>query len=231
MKPLILVIEDEPSVAENILYALETDGFKAAWHATAGAGRTALRNDPFDLIVLDVGLPDGSGFELCKEIRKTSAIPVVFLTARAEEVDRVVGLEIGADDYMVKPFSPRELVARVKAILRRTEKAFEPDAAEPPDPRLPFRIDAERFLIAYHGEPLKLTKYEFKILETFIRRPGRIFTREALMNQVWEEPDASMERTVDAHIKSLRAKLRAVRPEEDPIVTHRGLGYCLKESW
>jgi len=231
MKPRILVIEDEPSVAENILYALETDGFKAAWHATAGAGRTALRNDPFDLIVLDVGLPDGSGFELCKEIRKTSTVPVVFLTARAEEVDRVVGLEIGADDYVVKPFSPRELVARVKAILRRTDKAFVPEAAEPTDPRLPFRVDAERFAIAFHGEPLKLTRYEFKILETFIRRPGRIFTREALMNQVWEEPDASMERTVDAHIKSLRAKLRAVRPEEDPIVTHRGLGYCLKETW
>ncbi|MEM7395467.1 MAG: winged helix-turn-helix domain-containing protein, partial [Verrucomicrobiota bacterium] len=145
-------------------------------------------------------------------------------------IDRVVGLEIGADDYVMKPFSPRELVARVKAILRRTKNRFEGEE-ETIDESLPFDIDTERFTIHYQGRGLKLTRYEFKILEIFIRRPGRIYTREMLMDQVWEEPDASMERTVDAHIKSIRSKLRAVRDDLDPIVTHRGLGYSLREDW
>ena len=227
MKQKIIIIEDEPAVAENILYALETDVFDPQWCSTVGDGRKALEEKAFDLLILDVGLPDMSGFEFCKELRKTSKMPVIFLTARAEEVDRVVGLEIGADDYVVKPFSPRELVARVKAILRRTD----PEPEESDDIPEVFEVDAERFQISYHGEALKLTKYEFKILETFVRRPGRIYTRENLMDQVWDEPDASMERTVDAHIKSLRAKLREVRSDEDVIVTHRGIGYSLKEDW
>ncbi len=222
----ILVVEDEPLVADNIAYALGTEGFEPVCCATGREALKRLKGGRMALVILDVGLPDASGFELCKEIRKTSAVPVIFLTARADEVDRVVGLEIGADDYMTKPFSPRELTARVKVILRRcAEKPATASGGAPP----PFEVDAERFCIRYHGRLLALTRYEFKILEILIHAPGRVYSREKLMDLAWEEPEASMDRTVDAHIKSLRAKLRAVRPEEDPIVTHRGLGYSLKE--
>jgi two-component system catabolic regulation response regulator CreB len=173
-----------------------------------------------------VGLPDINGFELCKQIRRESALPIVFLTARSQEVDRVVGLEIGGDDYVVKPFSPRELTARVKAILRRTQ----PGNTAGPVEHTTWHIDTARRRITYFGQPLDLSRTEFDLLHTFIRRPGQVFTRDQLMDAVWDEPETSMDRTVDAHIKNLRAKLRAVRPDVDPIVTHRGTGYALKEG-
>lgn len=223
----ILIIEDEPSVAENISYALSTEGFTAVCHATGREALKAFKKDGADLLVLDIGLPDINGFELCKEIRKRSQVPIVFLTARADEIDRVVGLEIGADDYMVKPFSPRELTARVKAILRRS--AGPAPVTEPGKAAKPFEVDSERFCIRYFGKPLPLTRYEFRMLDILIKAPGRVYSREKLMEMAWEEPEASMDRTVDAHIKSLRAKLHTVRPDLDPIVTHRGLGYSLKD--
>ncbi|HBA85789.1 MAG TPA: two-component system response regulator CreB [Verrucomicrobia bacterium] len=225
----ILVIEDEPSVADNIAYALSTEGFEPLCCSTGREGLKQLQKNPIALLILDVGLPDINGFELCKEIRKTSTTPIVFLTARADEVDRVVGLEIGADDYVVKPFSPRELTARVKVILRRCPES---PAAQPQPAQedRPFEVDAERFCIRYAGQLLNLTRYEFKILEILIHAPGRVYSREKLMDMAWEEPEASMDRTVDAHIKSIRAKLRAIQPKADPIVTHRGLGYSLKEN-
>jgi len=176
-------------------------------------------------VILDVGLPDINGFELCKEIRRSDSTPIIFLTARSGEVDRVVGLEIGADDYLVKPFSVRELTARVKAIFRRSQKA---DSLSRGD-RGPFQIDEERYTIAYHGADLGLSRYEYRLLKVMIERPGRVLSRDQLMDLAWDEPEASMDRTVDAHIKSLRAKLKKVRPAEDPIQTHRGLGYSLKE--
>jgi two-component system, OmpR family, catabolic regulation response regulator CreB len=226
----ILVIEDEPSVAENITYALSTEGFDAVWCATGGEGLARLK-ESVDLIVLDVGLPDRNGFDLCREIRRTSNVPVIFLTARADEVDRVVGLELGADDYLVKPFSPRELTARIRAVLRRSGEPPAPTGAGQAAGKTPFSIDRERFAIRYFGEPLTLTRCEFRLLEVLIGQPGRVFSRENLMDRAWDEPDASMERTVDAHIKSLRAKLRAVKPDVEPIDTHRGLGYALRETW
>ena len=175
--------------------------------------------------MLDIGLPDISGLELCKEIRKTHPIPVIFLTARADEVDRVVGLEIGADDYVVKPFSPRELAARVRAVLRRTRKS---PAAAPSQNT--FKIDESRRQITYSGTPMELSRYEFNLLVILIQRPGHVFSREQLMQLAWEEPEAAMDRTVDAHIKNIRAKLKTINPEIDPIITHRGIGYALKED-
>ena len=227
MKPRILVVEDEPSILDNITYSLETVGFEPHGCATGGEARAALLRGPWALVVLDVGLPDILGFDLCREIRRTSNLPIIFLTARASEVDRVVGLEIGGDDYMVKPFSPRELCARVKAVLRRVQAA---PAESAPATNGAFRIDEERAQIHFTGVRLILSGTEFRLLRALCAKPGRVFSRAQLMDIAWDDPGAALERTVDAHIKSLRAKLREVRGEADPIETHRGFGYSLREA-
>jgi len=226
MAQRILVVEDEPAIADNISYALVTEGFDACWCATADEAEAALKKQSPDLVVLDVGLPDRNGFELCRAIRQYSNVPVIFLTARTDEVDRVVGLEIGADDYVVKPFSPRELTARIKAVLRRVNTNGQPERKLSAHPA--FRVDRNRMEIVYEGVALDLARYEFRLLEVLVSRPGWVFSREQLMAMAWEEPEASMDRTVDTHIKTLRMKLKAVRPQIDPIRTHRGLGYSLR---
>ncbi len=225
----ILVIEDEQSIADNISYALSTEGFAPVWRSTGAEALAALGAEEFDLILLDVGLPDMNGFELARRIFAAHGLPVIFVTARASEIDRVVGLEIGADDYVVKPFSPRELTARVKAVLRRVGS---PPASvrEQSAPEAFFRIDDERCCIECMGQPLELARYEFRLLGLLIRHPGRVFSREQLMERVWEEPDMSLERTVDTHIKNIRQKLRQVAPQREFIHTHRGLGYSLRED-
>ena len=224
----VFIIEDERSIADAVTYALRSEGFTPEWHETAGAALSALgRSDP-RCIVLDVGLPDMSGFELCKRIRERSAVPILFLTARAEEIDRVLGFEIGGDDYVTKPFSPRELVSRIKAILRRAEGA----AAER-DPKRKakhFSVDGESLVISFKGKALELSRYEFRLLSVLIRRPGRVYSREELMNLAWETPEMSLERTVDTHIKTIRSKLRAVDASDDSILTHRGFGYSMRED-
>ena len=238
--PSILIIEDVPAIADTLLYALATEGFSPRWCATANEGLAALRAQPFALLVLDVGLPDANGFELCKQLRASGHdLPIVFLTSRSSEIDRIVGLEIGGDDYLVKPFSPRELTARIKVILRRVAPPSPAPAAPAssasrlplpaPCASAPFVHDELRCRIAYRGRPLDLTRIEYRLLKTFLGQPGRVFTREQLLSSAWDEPEASLDRTVDAHVKTLRAKLRAAAPDEDPIVTHRGLGYSLRE--
>ncbi|MDP3073296.1 MAG: two-component system response regulator CreB [Opitutaceae bacterium] len=226
-RPRILIIEDEPAIADTLIYALSTEGFAPEWCATGRAGLAAMAAKTFAFVVLDVGLPDGTGFEVCKQIRVHSAVPVLFLTARNTELDRVLGLELGGDDYLVKPFSPRELTARVKAILRRTQNGAGP---APEKPTGEFVIDEERCLICYRGTALELTRYEYRLLKALATKPGRVFSRDQLMTAGWEDPGASLDRTVDAHIKTLRAKLRAITPGEDPIRTHRGLGYAVREA-
>ncbi len=228
MPDRILVVEDEPAIADNITYALSTEGFEVTWCPTGGEAMTVLGQAGVSLVVLDIGLPDRNGFDLCKDIRKTSGVPIIFLTARADEVDRVVGLEIGADDYMVKPFSPRELAARVRAVLRRTLSNGDGTTADLSSS--PFIIDKPRARICYFGKPLDLSRYEYRLLEVLINRPGWVFSRERLMEMVWEEPEASLDRTVDTHIKTLRAKLARVKPRLKPIRTHRGQGYSLQET-
>ncbi len=274
MNPAILIIEDEPAIADTLLYALATEGFSPRWCGTAAEGLAALRDQKpaFALLILDVGLPDANGFELCKQLRAAGhELPIVFLTSRASEIDRIVGLEIGGDDYLVKPFSPRELTARVKVILRRVAPAtvtvpppgatadlaaHAPAAVASPPPPAPaprpasglarpvaspasasagsvsapvFALDELRCRIAYRGHALDLTRIEYRLLKTFLAQPGRVFTREQLLQAAWDEPEASFDRTVDAHVKTLRAKLRAITPDDDPLVTHRGLGYSLRE--
>ena len=228
MKPLILVIEDEPSIFDNISYVLENDGFKTLWARTAGEGRDIFNAEDIALVVLDIGLPDGSGVELCKEIRKDSDCPIIFLTARSDEVDRIVGLEIGADDYVTKPFSTRELCSRAKAVLRRCPSISRLPEATVKDVKL-FNVEEERNQISYLGTVLDLSRYEYQILKLMIGHPGRIYSRKTLMNLVWEEPEASMDRTIDTHVKLIRAKLAKIKPG-CPIKTRRGFGYYLADD-
>ncbi len=230
----VLVVEDEPSIAENIAYALTTEGFEPVCCGTGEEARRALAGGDVALVILDLGLPDVSGFDLLREIRTTSSVPLIVETARAEEVDRVVGLEMGADDYIVKPISPRELTARVRAVLRRAAgrgPAGAPAAGPAPKPGgAAFEIDEARYVIRYHGEPLELSRYEFRLLRVLARNPGRVYSREQLLAQISEEPEMSLDRTIDTHVKTLRRKLEAVRPGDSPIVTHRGIGYSLQET-
>lgn len=225
--PRVLVVEDEPAIADTLLYALKTEGFSPHWCSTGREGLAASRAELFALVILDVGLPDGTGFEVCKALRKQSSVPVLFLTARNTELDRVLGLELGGDDYVTKPFSPREITARVKAILRRT--AGGPVGVPQATGASGIAVDEERCAATYKGERLDLTRYEYRLLKTLAARPGRVFSRDELMGAAWEDPGASLDRTVDAHIKTLRAKLRAAGPDSDPIQTHRGMGYSLRE--
>jgi two-component system catabolic regulation response regulator CreB len=227
-KPTILVVEDEPSIADTIQYALESEGFRCQ-RLEVGAGVVeVLDRQPVALVILDIGLPDMSGIEVCRRIRERHDVPVIFLTARSGEVDRVVGLELGADDYVIKPFSPRELAARAKAVLRRTRRGN--DNPPTPPPGAAFVLDEERRQISYFGTPLELSRYEYKLLCVLLKKPGRVYSRDQLLDLVWDSPEASLDRTVDAHVKNLRAKLRDIRPDADPIATHRGTGYSLKEG-
>ena len=219
----ILVIEDEAAIAETIVYALRTEGFEPLWQATGRDALAALARQPVALVVLDVGLPDMSGFDVCRELRKKHAVPVIFLTARSGEVDKIVGLELGADDYLAKPFSPRELTARIRAVLRRSNGG-------PIATSTIWSHDEAKCRISYRGTALDLTRNEYRLLGALLASPGRVFNRDQLMAAAWDDPGAAMDRTVDAHIKTLRAKLRDAVPEADPIVTHRGLGYSLREE-
>jgi two-component system, OmpR family, catabolic regulation response regulator CreB len=230
--PTVYVVEDEPSIAEAVLFALQAEGYRARHCATGQACIDALGGEQPAAILLDIGLPDGSGFEAFRRIRALTAAPVIFLTARGAEIDRVAGLEMGADDYVVKPFSVRELMARVRMVIRRHETAA---AAVRPGATTAagngagaFAHDEARREIHYHGRPLVLTLHEYRLLDVLLRHPGRVFSRGQLLEQAWEAPDHRLERTVDSHVKSLRAKLREVDANSDPIRTHRGMGYSLE---
>ena len=227
-KPVVLIVEDEPGIADTLQYALRTEGFEARWCATGEAGLAQVGDAA--LVILDVGLPDIGGFELFKRLRALRAdLPVLFLTARGDEIDRVVGLELGADDYITKPFSPRELVARVRSVLRRSAGRAVA-APAPAATASPLQCDEGRRQIRYYGQALDLSRYEYGLMKTLLSRPGFVFTRERLLDLVWDDANESLDRTVDAHVKTLRAKLKAVAPELEPIRTHRGVGYALAED-
>jgi two-component system catabolic regulation response regulator CreB len=220
--PRLLVVEDEAAIADSLLYVLRADGFSADHVLLGGDALSAHQQSAYDLILLDVGLPDITGLEVLRRLRAGGAnVPVVFLTARSEELDRVLGLELGADDYVTKPFSPREVAARVRAILRRERRGQTACGSGP------WRRDPEAMRISYYGAPLDLTRYEYGLLDLLLSHPERIFTREQIMSRVWADALDTTDRTVDAHIKTIRAKLKAIRVEDDPIRTHRGIGYSL----
>ena len=225
MQKKILIIEDEAGIADTIIYPLTAEGFITHWVTTGSEGLANLKSDRADIVILDIGLPDMSGFDVLKEIRKTNQVPVLCLTARSDEIDRVVGLELGADDYVLKPFSPRELAARVKAILRRTG-----DNDNTKSGTSPFQIDYNKRQISYFGSRVNLTRIEYEMLVLLINRPGWIFSRDRIMDMAWPESGESFDRTVDTHIKTLRTKLKEINPDIDPIETHRGAGYSLREN-
>jgi two-component system catabolic regulation response regulator CreB len=216
----ILIVEDEPAIADTLRFALEREGFCVSWCQLAREAESALAKGA-DLLLLDVGLPDESGFDLLRRIRRTSDVPVLMLTARTDEVDRVVGLEIGADDYVVKPFSPREVVARVKAILKRSA----------PGRRIVgsgFEHDEGGRRLSYQGKWLALTASEYRLLAVLTESPGRVFSRSQLLDALGDAAEGILERTIDSHVKSLRSKLKTISPDVDPIETHRGFGYSLR---
>ena len=219
----IFIVEDEPSIAQTVQFALEAEGFATEHFPAGGACLDALNARTPSLILLDVGLADGSGFEFFRRIRQITETPVIYMTARDAEVDRVAGLEMGADDYIVKPFSLRELVARVRVVLRRIDTASAGNTATSDV----FRIDSVRRQIHFHARPLDLTLHEYRLLETLLSQPERVFTRSQLLERGWDDPDHRLERTIDSHFKSLRNKLRRIKPDADPICTHRGVGYSL----
>ncbi|MEH6345253.1 MAG: two-component system response regulator CreB [Bermanella sp.] len=220
----ILLVEDEPSIADNIQYALKAASFEVLWASSGMEALSLFKEQSPDLIILDIGLPDIDGFEVCRKIREQSQVPLLFLSARADEIDRVVGLEMGADDYICKPFSPRELVARVKTNLRRYQ------VSTPESNHALLQLNDENRAVHFCGQLLDLTRYEFGVLQVMYKHPKRVYSREELLVKVWHEPDNSLDRVVDTHVKTLRAKLKEVNKEMEIIKTHRGIGYSLEHS-
>ncbi|OGU21986.1 MAG: two-component system response regulator CreB [Hydrogenophilales bacterium RIFOXYD1_FULL_62_11] len=224
MTASILLVEDDKPIADNVMLALARENMDCRHTTLAAEGLALLATGKFDLAILDVGLPDGNGFDVCRSLRGFSDIPVIFLTARSDEIDRVVGLEIGADDYVLKPFSPRELAARVKTILRRSRNGAV--SANATATTALIQVDDERARIVCRGQALDLSRTEYLMLKAMAARPEKVFSRAELMDAAGLA-EASLERSVDTHIKALRAKLAEAAPDSDLIRTHRGLGYSL----
>ncbi len=219
----LLLLEDDPAIASTVVFALQREGYAVEHSTLLRDARRQMQAHSFDALILDIGLPDGNGLDLCREVRLAGHLPVLMLSARGEELDRVLGLELGADDYMAKPFSPRELVARVRALLRRsaaTVPATNKNAS-------PFMHDTAAQRISLAGQVLDLTRREYGLLAKLLQANGRIHARDTLLNAVWGQDADSTDRTVDTHVKTLRAKLRAVDASREFITTHRGMGYSI----
>jgi two-component system, OmpR family, response regulator RegX3 len=220
----ILLVEDEPSLVETVRYALEREGFGVI---VARDGQEALdrfATEPPDLVILDLMLPVVSGLDVCRRIRETSTVPIVIVTAKDAEADKVAGLELGADDYVTKPFSVRELVSRVRANLRRSQMTV-PDAAGEVLTGGPIRLDAARHEVTVRGDPVAFPPKEFELLESFLRSPGRLLTRERLIQRIWGGDYVGDTKTLDVHVKRLRQKIERDPHEPEHLLTVRGLGY------
>ena len=218
----VLLVEDEPAIADAVLYALESEGVACVWASTGEAALRHVRDSAPKMVLLDIGLPDINGLDLFRQIRAISNASIVFLTSRSAEIDQVLGLELGADDYITKPFSPRVLSARVRLQLRRdTTSHFASKTTL-------FQADEDKRRITLRGQLLDLSRYEYGLLLLLMQNPSRTYSREQLMQLVWASPDESFDRTVDTHIKVLRQKIRAVDASLNPIKTHRGVGYSFE---
>ncbi|MGH8905516.1 MAG: response regulator [Egibacteraceae bacterium] len=226
--PKILVVEDEPSIVDALEYGLGAEGFEVVAARDGEASLLLFSRERPDLVLLDLMLPDLPGTEICKRIRASSSVPIIILTARDTEVDKVVGLELGADDYVTKPFSMRELVARVRAVLRRGHQT----QAEPVQPAMEVngvRLDPERYEVAVRGAPVDLPPKEFALLEVLIRNAGRVLTRDVLIERVWGADYVGDTKTLDVHIKRLRGRIERDPRDPELILTIRGVGYKLAD--
>lgn len=227
LRKKILVVDDEPKIVELVKLYLEKDGYGVL---TAGDGQRALelaQRELPDLIILDLNLPEKDGLEVCKELRRQSQVPIVMLTARDEDVDKILGLELGADDYVTKPFSPRELIARVRSVLRRASPEREQGAAIRVGD---LTLDPRRHVVHRGEGPVQLTPIEFKLLEVLMANPGRVFTRLQLLDQVQGEAYEGYERTIDTHVKNLRQKIEPEPQKPQYILTVHGVGYKFQEK-
>lgn len=225
----ILIVEDEAKIARLLEEYLRLDGFTVSWLPEGRAALERVRERPPALVILDLMLPDSDGIEICRALRQFSAVPVLMLTARIDEIDRIVGLRVGADDYVCKPFSPREVVARVQSILRRVQQT-EVAQAETELSYAGIRLVPAHFLCEVAGRPVELTPSEFRLLATFLAHPGRVFTRERLMRAAYADDRIVNDRTIDTHIKNLRKKLTGAGAERDCIQAIYGVGYKLEAS-
>lgn len=216
----ILIIEDEPKLAQLLKDYLSKSDFTSTWLNNGLDVLPWLEANNADLLLLDLMLPGRNGMDLCRDIRQTSSVPIIMITAQVDEIDRLLGLEIGADDYICKPYSPREVVARVKALFRRID-ALTPTA----EVTETFSIDVERYEVSYQGKLLDLTPAEFRLLQTLLRIPGRVYSREQLMDQLYDDHRIVTDRTVDSHIKNLRKKIAEVISDREVIISIYGVGY------
>jgi two-component system response regulator RegX3 len=220
----VLVVEDEESFSDALSYMLRKEGFEVSVAATGPAALTEFDRTGSDIVLLDLMLPEMSGTEVCRQLRQRSNVPIIMVTARDSEIDKVVGLEIGADDYVTKPYSPRELVARIRAVLRR-QTAEVVDAVTPTLAAGPVRMDVERHVVTVDGETVQLPLKEFELLELLLRNAGRVLTRGQLIDRVWGADYVGDTKTLDVHVKRLRSKVEPEPSTPRFIVTVRGLGY------
>jgi len=225
----ILLVDDEQSVQKLLSYPLRKEGYEVVPALDGEEALDRARGQNFDLIVLDVMLPKMDGFEVCRKLRADSTVPIIMLTAKAEEFDKVLGLELGADDYITKPFSMREFRSRVKAVLRRAERAREEQREEEPLEDGELRIDFAKRTVQVRDETVRLTYVEFEILSILARNPGRVFSRTALLDRIWGDSAYRDPRTIDVHIRHLREKLERDAKEPELIFTVRGVGYHFRD--
>ena len=220
----ILIADDEPSVRDSVGYALDQEGSEVDGPVDGDDAEARLKDDfDYDLLILDIMMPGKSGLDICREVRSRSAVPIILLTAKDAEVDKVVGLELGADDYVTKPFSSRELVARIRAVLRRRG---EPEEMLPATLEAgPVRIDVDRHVVAVRGQTIAMPLKEFDLLELLVRNAGRVLTRGQIIDRVWGSDYVGDTKTLDVHVKRLRAKIEVDPPDPRLILTVRGLGY------
>ncbi len=227
----ILIADDEPSVRDAVSYALEQEGFDVTVAVDGDDADTKVGTEEpdYDLLVLDIMMPGRSGLDICREVRARSPVPIILLTAKDAEVDKVVGLEVGADDYMTKPFSVRELIGRVRAQLRRRELDRDSTSQEKTIHAGPVRIDLARHLVAINGQPVNLTRSEFQVLRLLADRPGQVFSRLEIMEELWQSEFSGDVRACDVHISNLRQKIERDPQEPELVLTVRGIGYRLAE--
>ena len=219
----VVIVEDEKKLADILIAYLNKEQFRVTHYESGSGVSDWVKNNQPNIILLDLMLPDVNGKDLCKEIRQFSTVPIIMVTAMIDEIDRLIGLELGADDYVCKPFSPKEVVARVKAVLRRSEGDF--NQGEIYDA---FEVNDETYSIKLHGDRLDLTPVEFRLLKMFIQSPGRVFNRDQILDNIFEDGRIVLDRTVDTHVKNLRHKLKTASPEHDYVRSVYGIGYSFE---